>query len=96
MGIEQNDPAAIDSLLRQQEVSVDQVLKVFRTIRFLIFTFHLKFYLDFGPFYESLKHENHQPCGIHAGFVGCKKVCAGCHAALCYSKVVDRQHKRYS
>ena len=28
VAIEQNDPAGIDSLLRQQEVNVDQVLKV--------------------------------------------------------------------
>ena len=28
MAIERNDPASIDSLLRQQEVNVDQVLKV--------------------------------------------------------------------
>ena len=29
--------------------------------------------LDFGPFYESLKHEKHQPYGIR--FVGfCEKV----------------------
>ena len=43
MAIEQNDPASIDSLLRQQEVTVDQVLEVYCTIWFLISCFHFKF-----------------------------------------------------
>ena len=32
MAVERNDPASIDSLLRRQEVNVDQVLKVYCTI----------------------------------------------------------------
>ena len=84
VAIKKNDPAGIDSLLRRQEVNVDQVLKVYYTIWFLIFLSNFK-NLDFGPFYESLKHENHQLYGMCVGFIGCSvilcvSVCAGCHA----------------
>ena len=57
MAIEQNDPEGIDSLLRRQEVNVDQVLKVYCTIWLVIFmfSFQLSETWNFGPIIETMK-----------------------------------------
>ena len=60
VAIEKNDPASIDSLLRRQEVNVDQALKVYYTIWFLIFllSFQILETWNFSPIIETMKISN--------------------------------------